>query len=158
MDDQIWSTLEVIYEICQSTFFFVFMYAMKAMTWITNIANTTMNDDGWMTKLALTLLIVLASLQALRMAYRGVMFWIRFVFNFAFVVGSIAIMVWFWSRGFNGALDDLAFLGQFWTEQYHKYESQAKGNKAIFDVLRTARDTVVNERQRVERVHGGRGW
>jgi hypothetical protein len=158
MDDQIWSTLELIYEILQSSFFFIFIYGMKAMAWATSIVNTTMNDDGWMTKLALTLLIILASLQALRMAYRGVMFWIRFVFNLAFVVGSIAVMVWLWGRGFDGAWEDLSFFTQFWTQQYRKYESQAKTNKALYDVLRNTRDAVVNERQRAERMQGAPWW
>jgi hypothetical protein len=158
MDNQIWSTLELVFEIFQSTFFFIFVYGMKAMTFLTNIVNTTMNDDGWLTKLALTALIILATLQALRMAYRGIMFWIRFVFNFAFVVGSIAIMVWLWSRGFDGAYEDLSILAQFWTEQYRRYESQAKASKAMYDVLRSTRDAVVNERQRAERMQGGRRW
>jgi hypothetical protein len=156
MDDQIWATFELIYEILQSTFFFIFIYGMKAMTSITTIIDNTVKDDGWLTKLALTCIIIVLTLQAMRMAYRGVMFWIRFLFNFAIVLGSIVVIFWLWSRGFDGAYEDLSILAEFWTEQYHKYESQAKTNKAFYDVFHNTRDAVVNEWQRAERMHGGR--
>ena len=158
MDDQLWAALQLIYDILQSTIFFIFVYGLQATTWLTKTINTTMNDDGWLTKVALMCLILLASLQALRMAYRGLMFWIRFAFNFAFVVGSIAVMLWLWSRGFDGAWEDVGILVEFWTQQYHKYEKQARTSKDLYDVLQNARDTIVNERQRAEQIHGRRYW
>jgi hypothetical protein len=158
MDDQLWTILQLISDILQSTIFFIFVYGMKAMTFFTKAVDNTMNDDGWLMKLGLMCLILLASFQALRMAYRGLMFWIRFAFNFALVVGSIAVMLWLWSRGPEGAWEDVGILADFWTQQYHKYESQARTSKDLYDVLRNTRDTIVNERQRAERVHGARYW
>ena len=158
MDDQLWAVLELTFEILQNTAFFVFVYGMKALSWITKIVDGTMNDDGWLMKLALTCLIILASLQTIRMVYRSVMFWLRFAFKLAFLLGSIAVMIWLWSRGVDGAWEDLSIVTQFWLEQYRRYEDQAKTSKALYDVVRDARDAFANERQRVERTHGGRRW
>jgi hypothetical protein len=158
MDDQLWTALSLIGEILQSSSFFIFIYGSKAISWSSQIFDSTMNDDGWLMKLALTILIILASLQAIRMAYRGIMWWIRFAFNFMIMIGLIAVMVWLWSRGFDGAWEDLGIVTQFWTEQYHKYESQAKTNKAFYDVLKNTRDAINNERERAERVQGRRLW
>jgi hypothetical protein len=67
-------------------------------------------------------------------------------------------MLWLWSRGFDGAGEDLGNMTQYWTQQYHRYDSQARSGKVAYDFLQNARDAVVNERQRAERVHGGRFW
>jgi len=159
MADDLGSALQLVADILQSTLYFAFIYGSKAFLWTTNVINSSINDDSWLTKLALTCLIVLASLQAVKMAYRGIMFWVRFAFNFVLIVGSIGVMAWLWSRGFEGAGEDVSIIAQFWTEQYHRYESQARSSKAMYDVLQNARDAVVNERQRAERVHGGaRFW
>ena len=159
MDNDLRSTLQLIFDILQSTLIYTFIWGSKAFDIATRVLHSSMNDDGWLTRLALTLLIILAGLQALKMAYRGVMFWIRFAFRFALIVGSIGIMMWIWSRGFDGAGEDLGILSEFWTEQYHRYESQSKTGKAMYDVLQDARDAIINERQRAEQVHGGaRYW
>jgi hypothetical protein len=158
MDEQLWTLLQLIFDILQSTLFFIFVYGMKTMTWISQTVDITMNDDAWLTKVALMGVILLLSLQALRMAYRGFMFWIRFMFNFVFVVGSIAVVLWFWSRGFDGAWEDVGILAQFWTEQYHKYEGQVRTSKDLYDVVQKARDAIVTEQQRAARGNGGRFW
>jgi len=159
MDDQLTSILWLAYDIFKSAAFFTFVYGSKAITWSSDIINSTINDDGWLTKLALVCLILLASLQALKMVLRGLMFWVRFALNLLLVFGSIALMAWLWSRGLDGAGEDIGIIAQFWTKQYRQYESQAKDGKAMYDALQGARDAIVNERQRAERLHGGtRFW
>lgn len=158
MDDQFFPAVESVFEILQSAFFFICIYALKAMTLATTIINNTMHDENWMSKLGLTIAIIVLSFFAIKMVYNAIMSWIRFAFKFGFILGSIAIMVWIWNRGLDGSVEDLRFLFQFWTEQYYKYESQAKSHKAWYDVLNNARDAFVNERQRVEGLHGRPPW
>ncbi|KIV98890.1 uncharacterized protein PV09_09337 [Verruconis gallopava] len=156
MDDQIRTALELVSEIIQSALFFIFVYGVKAIKFIANVADKAKADENWLTRLAITCFIILISLQAIRMAYRGVMFWIRFFFKFAVSLGSIAVMVWLWSRGFDGAWEDLLILADFWTEQYQQMQNQAKANRALYELLQSTRDAFVSERQRMERMQVGR--
>lgn len=160
MDDQVGNILGEIYQLGSALFFLGFKYGLMAMTWLTTMVNSTMNDDAWLTKLLLTVLVILATLKALQIVYNGIMFWVRFALKFGIIVGSIMVAGWLWSRGIEGAYDDVTFLINFWSNQYVKYAQQAKQGQLVTDTLWKLRDGIVDQRVRAEQAAAPppRGW
>jgi hypothetical protein len=77
--------------------------------------------------LALLLLIIFLSLN---MLLSTVMFWLRLATKILFW-GSLAIVgLWMWTRGPEGILQDLAYWGRAWTEEYRYFTDRAEQRMA----------------------------
>jgi hypothetical protein len=80
--------------------------------------------------LALLLLIIFLSLKILNMLLSTVMFWLRLATKILFW-GSLAIVgLWMWTRGPEGILQDLAYWGRAWTEEYRYFTDRAEQRMA----------------------------
>lgn len=77
--------------------------------------------------IALLLIILFISLKILNMLYQAVMFWVRLAQRIIFWGSIIAIGVWLYNRGPDGAMEDMGYLAStFWQEyQFWKERSDA---------------------------------
>ena len=76
--------------------------------------------------IALLLIILFLSLKILGILYRAVMWWLTMAVRVAFIVGVAVLAGWVYTRGPDGAWDDLQYWAAYWMREYRKYERQAK--------------------------------
>lgn len=76
--------------------------------------------------IALLIIVLFLSLKILGMLYRAVIFWVTLAVR-VFFLGSLALIaIWMYTRGPDGALEDMQYWGGYWKGEYHKWERQAR--------------------------------
>lgn len=83
-----------------------------------------------LTSILLVLVILFLSLKLLNMLVQAVMFWVRLASRIAFWGGAIVLLLWFFNRGVDGAMEDVGYWTRVWNGEYEYWKDQTKSAKA----------------------------
>ncbi|KAF2668025.1 hypothetical protein BT63DRAFT_403583 [Microthyrium microscopicum] len=98
----------------------------SANAMITNLVQRVSSTSPSLGSIAMLLIILFLSLKLLGMLYRAVMFWVFLAVRIAFF-GSLALAaMWMYTRGPEGAMEDIQYWSGYWTGEYHRWERQAQ--------------------------------
>ncbi|SMR43401.1 unnamed protein product [Zymoseptoria tritici ST99CH_1E4] len=103
----------------------LFGYALLFKSYLTPlIAQISQKPD--LATAALLLVILFVSLKILNMLLQSVLFWMRMARKVVFWVGLMAVSVWLYNRGPEGAVEDVQHLARTWTGEYQHWKEQER--------------------------------
>lgn len=103
----------------------LFGYALLAKSYLTPlIAQISQKPD--LATAALLLVILFVSLKILNMLLQSVLFWMRLARKVVLWVGLMAVSVWLYNRGPEGAVEDVQYLAKTWTGEYQHWKEQER--------------------------------
>jgi hypothetical protein len=73
---------------------------------------------------ALLLVILFVSLKLVNMVYQTVLFWLRMAWRVVFWGGLASLAMWMYSRGPEGATEDVQYWYGMWTGEYQRWKDQ----------------------------------
>ncbi|KAK0622223.1 hypothetical protein DIS24_g11282 [Lasiodiplodia hormozganensis] len=90
------------------------------------IDHVSKNPD--IASITLLVIVLLVSLKILNILYRAVVFWISLAFKLVFWGTVVVVGLFVWSRGVEGAAQDLTVWGRYWvdvwTSEYARFQDQ----------------------------------
>lgn len=90
------------------------------------IDHVSKNPD--IASITLLVIVLLVSLKILNILYRAVMFWITLAFRLVFWGTVVVLGLFIWSRGFDGAVQDLSTWAKYWVgvwmSEYQRFQEQ----------------------------------
>lgn len=81
--------------------------------------------------IVLLLIILFLSLRILNMLWRAVMFWVRLAYRVVFWGGLVMAGLWIYSRGVDGAVEDVGYWTGIWTKEYEYWKDQAEAARLV---------------------------
>jgi hypothetical protein len=97
-----------------------------ANSFVSSITSRFPTKTPDLTSIALLIIALFISLKVLGMLYRAVMFWIHLAFRVAFYVGLGMTGVWIYTRGAEGALEDVSYWKGYWQGEYQRWNKNQR--------------------------------